>query len=182
MNQRGVYFWGGKIKACNNIARRLALFVSGQRDSAMFRVMILALFSASVAFAVSPSKRTIEDKDLSPVSSAVEKAIRSHAQGREYADCQFEGAPLHPPNEIDKEVFVTTSNVCNWGAAQGPILILNEKNGAFVVLLHTVGHSVEAYSVNGLQHHALRVFGVHSITEYRFDAGHYIKVKTTFDR
>jgi hypothetical protein len=145
----------------------------------MFRVLIVSLLSVSVAFADS-SRRTIEDRDLVTVSGAAERAIRSHPEGRDYADCQFKGAALKIPDDSAREVFVTTTDVCAWGASQGPILILKEGKGTFTVLLHTIGYSAESLSIDGQRQHGLRVDTGRSTTEYRFDAGRYIKVKTTF--
>lgn len=156
--------------------------VCGQRTSTMFYILILSLLTVSVAFARTLYSRTIEDKDLSPVPSTAEKIIRSHPRGRDYVDCKFQGASLRSSDDSKKEFFVTTSNTCGWGAAQGPIFILGEENDAFTILLHTIGHSVEAYLIEGRQQRGLRVYGVHSITDYRFAVGHYVEIKTTFDR
>jgi hypothetical protein len=59
-------------------------------------------------------------------------------------DCSFLSQPIAAPHSKSTFLFVTTKNACGWGAAAGPIYIVEQKTGVTFSLLQSLGgHTVK---------------------------------------
>ena len=92
------------------------------------RILILSLFLLFPmhVHANGLSSYSIEDKDLTAVTARTDKAIRKVEQDK-FSECKFIGKKITQTGN-DNLYFVTTSDVCNWGAYLGPIWVVeNDK-------------------------------------------------------
>ncbi|MDR2219438.1 MAG: hypothetical protein LBE24_02535 [Methylobacillus sp.] len=103
-------------------------------------LLSLALFCATGAAQAAPGiLSAIESEDLKPVPEAVSLAI-----GKQAGECQLQGEKIAlSPNRKITTWFVTTADACDWGAANGPIWLVAEREASKpVVILSTGGAAV----------------------------------------
>ena len=124
---------------------------------------------------------TIEDKDLSRVSEKIHSAVSKDASFSPFKslDCKLTGKEIPLTSPTISTYFVTTSNACGWGAAVGPIWIVDASYGK--VILSTGGYAVEVHrrTKNGFRDIDVNseISGELKSVPYSFKGGKYMPSK-----
>lgn len=122
----------------------------------------LLIFMPALAKAALPDA-SIEERDLRFVDASVNAVVRADASFKNFLDlkCELVGKKITiSGDESDSSWFVTTKHGCGWGAALGPIwvlqgkfesrpkLILSTGGNAFYIVksTHEMHHDVEIKS------------------------------------
>ncbi|WP_321921428.1 hypothetical protein [Burkholderia sp. BCC1998] len=125
---------------------------------------------------------TIEDKDLSDVSGKAVSAVSKDTSFSPFKNlgCKLTGKEILLTSLPIRTYFLTTSNACGWGAAVGPIWIVDESHGK--VILSTGGYAIEVRrrTRNGFRDIDVNseIGGEPKSTLYSFKKGKYMPSKS----
>jgi hypothetical protein len=144
--------------------------------------LILAMIGAPCFACTSEPLASIESQDLAPVPQAIRAVIESDVSFTPYGslNCSIEGKEIPLSSAILASTwFVTTSKGCGWGAALGPIwLVEKSSSGNPSLMLSTGGYSV---AIAGKSHSGFVGIAVGSGTaeenvrrKYHFDGRKYV--------
>lgn len=141
-------------------------------------VVPLLSFAAWPAIAQETSV-TIEDRDLKKLQPVISSAVISNPSFSDYSNfrCSLIGKKISLSKSI-MTFFVTTENACGWGAALGPMWIVESKaNGNAMVILNYGGYSLEArpsYS-NGMPEIEIRsgTAATYQMNKFYYDGRYY---------
>lgn len=152
------------MQGCNELIMRAA-----------YMLAIAPLLSGAAWSAVAQETSvTIEDRDLKKIHPVLSSAVISSPSFSDYSNfrCSLIGKKISLSKSITT-FFITTDNSCGWGAALGPMWIVESNaNGKAMVILNHGGYSLEArpsYS-NGMPEIEIRSG---SAATYRMNKFHY---------
>ncbi|HNC85000.1 MAG TPA: hypothetical protein PK999_18245 [Nitrospira sp.] len=122
----------------------------------------------------------IEDPLLNSLPTEVVTTIRA-SKGFEFGSCKLIGKPVDLKGNGTNTGFVaTTADACGWGAALGPIWVVQGATNPTTVLDHggyslTLGKQTQ----NGFRNIAIAAgtAGWHSESLWKFDGVRYVKTK-----
>jgi hypothetical protein len=113
----------------------------------MKSILVFLIAACVTCFAdASEPLASVESSDLGPVPQIIQSTIESDASFKLYEslNCKMQGKKIPlSSNSLISTWFVTTSEACGWGAALGPIwLVENPSAGEPSLILATGGNSV----------------------------------------
>jgi len=138
-----MYFWTWKLNLSETTggAIRIGLILM----KTVFRYLLTS--SAFFTLAAYASDFSIEEKNLQPVSKAMDAAIRNRHEVN--ADCQFVGKPIDLSGQgHNADLIVTTAHACNWSANAAPVWILHNNQVVF-------SSSTQTITLKSAKHHHL---------------------------
>ncbi|MBR8301740.1 hypothetical protein KDW49_13605 [Burkholderia dolosa] len=144
-------------------------------------IIVFCLISSANAFS-RDRDITIESKDLNSVGQKVVSTVSKDASFEPFKDlgCKLVGKKIPLTSSSTVTYFITTSNACGWGAAVGPIWIVDESREK--VILSTGGYSIEVrqHAKNGFHDIDVNseISGNPQSTSYFFKEGKYAPLKT----
>jgi len=127
-----------------------------QNECALKKILVLCAFALCLEIpahecrADSHATYSIEDEALRDAPQGLTEVIKKgNPDDTDWLqDCSFLSQPIAAPQSDSIFLFVTTKNACGWGAAAGPIYIIEQKPGGIFALLQSLGgHTVTINSV-----------------------------------
>lgn len=123
-----------------------------QNASSFKKILVLCAVALCLVIQVNVSRAdtratySIEDEALGDAPQGLAEVItKGNPDDADWLqDCSFLSQPIAAPHSKSTFLFVTTKNACGWGAAAGPIYIVEQKAGATFSLLQSLGgHTVK---------------------------------------
>lgn len=147
------------------------------RKSLQLFALLLALIYTGIA---QSEDFAIEDPKLGAAPVAIESVIRAIG-GSDFKNCKLIGKSINLDGKSNLSGYAgTTADGCNWGAALGPIWVVQISPNPTVVLSHggyslTLGKQTQ----HGLRHIAISSGTARQYTEslWKFDGQMYVKTR-----